>query len=44
MSWLTTLWTLIFEFFKTGLFAVGGGLATVPFLAESGEKTGWYGA
>ena len=44
MSWLTTLWTLIFEFFKTGLFAVGGGLATVPFLAEIGEKTGWYGA
>ncbi len=44
MSWLSTLWTLIFEFFKTGLFAVGGGLATVPFLAEIGEKTGWYGA
>jgi chromate transporter len=23
---------LIFEFFKTGLFTVGGGLATLPFL------------
>lgn len=44
MSWMETLFTLIFEFFKTGLFAVGGGLATVPFLAEIGEKTGWYGA
>ncbi|MCI6633641.1 MAG: chromate transporter, partial [Clostridiales bacterium] len=23
---------LFYEFFKTGLFAVGGGLATIPFL------------
>ena len=23
---------LFWEFFKTGLFAVGGGLATLPFL------------
>ena len=23
---------LFYEFFKTGLFAVGGGLATLPFL------------
>ncbi len=33
---------LFFEFFKTGLFAVGGGLATLPFLYEMGEKTGWF--
>ncbi|MBR2577638.1 MAG: chromate transporter, partial [Erysipelotrichaceae bacterium] len=33
---------LFFEFFKTGLFAVGGGLATIPFLTEIGQKTGWY--
>ena len=33
---------LFWEFFKTGLFAVGGGLATVPFLQEIGEKTGWF--
>lgn len=33
---------LIFEFFKTGLFAVGGGLATLPFLYEMGENTGWF--
>ena len=30
------------EFFKTGLFAVGGGLATLPFLYAMGEKTGWF--
>lgn len=33
---------LFYEFFKTGLFAVGGGLATLPFLQIIGEKTGWY--
>ena len=33
---------LFFEFFKAGLFAVGGGLATIPFLTEIGQKTGWY--
>ena len=29
---------LILEFFKTGLFAIGGGLATLPFLSQIGEK------
>lgn len=33
---------LIIEFFKTGLFAIGGGLATIPFLQEMGEKYGWF--
>ena len=33
---------LIVEFFKTGLFAVGGGLATIPFLTEMGETYGWF--
>ena len=33
---------LFFEFFKTGLFTFGGGLASIPFLAEMGEKTGWF--
>ncbi len=33
---------LYWEFFKTGLFAVGGGMATVPFLHEIGLRTGWY--
>lgn len=29
---------MLLEFFKTGLFAVGGGLATIPFLQEMAEK------
>lgn len=33
---------LMYEFCKTGLFSVGGGLATLPFLYEMGEKTGWF--
>ena len=33
---------LFWEFFKTGLFAVGGGMATVPFLSEMAERTGWF--
>lgn len=33
---------LYWEFFKTGLFAVGGGMATLPFLQNIGESTGWY--
>ena len=33
---------LFFEFFKTGLFAVGGGMATIPFLREIAEKYPWY--
>ena len=33
---------LFWEFFKTGLFAMGGGMATVPFLFEISAKTGWF--
>lgn len=33
---------LFYEFAKVGLFAVGGGLATVPFLQHMGEVTGWF--
>ncbi len=33
---------LAWEFFKTGLFSVGGGLATLPFLSRMGEKYGWF--
>lgn len=33
---------LIYEFFKTGLFAVGGGLATLPFLNEICQKYDWF--
>jgi chromate transporter len=35
---------LFWEFFKTGLFAVGGGMATLPFLYDMAEKTGWFTA
>lgn len=41
---LTYLWNialLLLEFFKTGLFAVGGGLATVPFIRDMGAMYGW---
>lgn len=30
------------RFFLVGLFAVGGGLATLPFLADMAETTGWF--
>ena len=33
---------IVLEFFKTGLFAVGGGLATIPFLEEMGRIYGWF--
>ncbi len=33
---------LFWEFLKTGLFAVGGGMATIPFLYEMSDKTGWF--
>ena len=33
---------LYWEFFQTGLFAVGGGMATIPFLYNLSDKTGWF--
>ena len=33
---------LFWEFFKIGLFAVGGGMATLPFLQRLSETTGWF--
>lgn len=33
---------LFWEFFKIGLFAIGGGMATIPFLAKLAVKTGWF--
>ena len=46
MALLTEFLILIYEFFKTGLFAVGGGLATIPFLKSIAEKYyelyGWF--
>lgn len=34
--------TLFFEFFKTGLFSAGGGMATLPFLYDISARYGWY--
>lgn len=33
---------LVYEFFKTGLFAIGGGMATIPFLYDMADATGWF--
>ncbi len=33
---------LFYEFFKTGLFAIGGGMATIPFLYDISDKTNWF--
>ena len=39
---MMTLLRLFLEFAKTGLFSVGGGLATLPFLYEMSDATGWF--
>lgn len=40
---MNNLWALIFyEFFKIGLFAVGGGPATIPYLMDLAEKYDWF--
>ena len=36
---LLRLW---WEFFKIGLFSVGGGMATLPFLYDISDRTGWF--
>ena len=33
---------LFWEFFQTGLFAFGGGLATLPFLSNMAARYGWF--
>ena len=35
---------LFYEFFKIGLFAIGGGLVTVPFLFDLSASYGWFSA
>lgn len=44
MSFLLLLCELFGRFFAVGLFSVGGGLATLPFLQSMGETTGWFNA
>ena len=39
---MNTMLAIAYEFFKTGLFAIGGGLATIPFLTAMGEQYGWF--
>ena len=39
---MMTLIRLFLEFCRVGLFSVGGGLATIPFLTDLGERTGWF--
>lgn len=34
--------TLFYEFFKVGLFSIGGGMATVPFLMELADRYPWF--
>lgn len=36
-----TLLLLFYEFFKAGLFAIGGGLATLPFLYDIAARYDW---
>lgn len=38
------LWLLFFEFLKIGLFAIGGGLVTIPFLFDLAEYYPWFDA
>ncbi len=33
---------LFYEFARIGLFSVGGGLATIPFLQDLGQRSGWF--
>ena len=33
---------LFYEFFKTGLFAIGGGMATIPFLMDIAKRYDWF--
>lgn len=42
MEIISVLFELFFRFFFVGLFSVGGGLATLPFLTDMGEVTGWF--
>jgi len=34
--------TLFYEYLKVGLFSIGGGLATIPFLTDLSQRTGWF--
>lgn len=42
MSNLALMGLVFWEFFKIGLFAVGGGPATLPYLMELADKYDWF--
>lgn len=42
MKKMPDLLVMILEFLKTGLFAVGGGYATLPFLHDMAVKYDWF--
>ena len=44
VEYLVTLALLAWEFFKAGLFAIGGGLATVPFIYDIAGRHDWLEA
>ena len=44
MNEIMKLLHLSIEFGKIGLFSVGGGLATLPFLYHMGQRTHWFTA
>ena len=33
---------LFYEFAKVGLFTIGGGMVTIPFLQDMSARTGWF--
>ena len=39
---MNVLVEMFLRFFICGLFSIGGGLATLPFLYSISEQTGWY--
>ena len=39
---MTDMLVMFLEFFKTGLFAVGGGMATIPFLTDMAQRYPWF--
>lgn len=39
---MRVLLEMFIRFFGCGLFSIGGGLATLPFLYSIAEQTGWY--
>ena len=39
---MSEIFVMFCEFFKTGLFALGGGMATIPFLYDMARRFDWF--